>query len=106
LAVTGLLHREYCAEWCRVLQLISAPRSAFTGAVPPHFYGQLIKTPEGRALLHEKGHFADFAAFIRENGLEDDNPARIAQLKSVLWAVVRGSMTSSAHPDAAVHRVT
>jgi rapamycin-insensitive companion of mTOR len=57
--------------------------------VPYHFYGELVKTEEGRAILESKGHFREFARFIREHGLEHENPQIIRKLKSMLWAVVR-----------------
>jgi hypothetical protein len=63
-------------------------RNSFDGISPPHFYGELAKTDEGCQLLKEKGHFRDFAKFIREHGLESRDTSVIAKLKSVLWAVV------------------
>lgn len=36
----------------------------------------------------EKGHFVEFADFIRQQGLENDDPDVIFKLKSILWAVV------------------
>jgi rapamycin-insensitive companion of mTOR len=62
---------------------------AFDGTVPYHFYGELVKTGEGRAILESKGHFFEFARFIREHGLEHEDFRTILKLKSVLWAVVR-----------------
>ncbi|KAM0751148.1 hypothetical protein T439DRAFT_374032 [Meredithblackwellia eburnea MCA 4105] len=59
----------------------------FDGSAPPHFYGELVKTPEGCALLDESGHFPEFAEFIRQFGLEDYDSATIAKLKSALWVV-------------------
>lgn len=40
-------------------------------------------------MLEEKGHFAEFAQFIRQHGLEAADPDVINKLKSILWAVVR-----------------
>ncbi len=57
------------------------------GVVPPHFYGELTKTPEGCQLLQRKGHFAEFAHFIRQHGAESSDSELINKLKSVLWAV-------------------
>ncbi|SPO31737.1 related to protein ste16 [Ustilago trichophora] len=57
------------------------------GVVPPHFYGELAKTPEGCRILHQKGHFAEFAHFIRQHGAEASDSELINKLKSVLWAV-------------------
>ena len=54
-----------------------------------HFYGELVKTAEGRMILDAKGHFQEFADFIRAHGMEDEDLELIAKLKSVLWAVVR-----------------
>lgn len=59
--------------------------------VPPHFYGEMAKSALGAQVLQEKGHFADFADFIRQHGLEDDDVELISKLKSVLWAVVSES---------------
>jgi hypothetical protein len=63
-------------------------RKHFDGTPPPHFYGELVKTPEGCETLAEYGHFAMFADYIQQHGLEDDDLEVIARLKSVLWAVV------------------
>lgn len=61
--------------------------SAKDGVVPPHFYGELAKTPEGCRILQQKGHFAEFAHFIRQHGSEASDSEVINKLKSVLWAV-------------------
>ncbi|KAI0775530.1 Rapamycin-insensitive companion of mTOR, N-term-domain-containing protein [Trametes elegans] len=60
---------------------------AFDGIVPPHFYGVMAKTELGCEVLQEKGHFAEFAHFIRRHGLESEDQEVIFKLKSVLWAV-------------------
>lgn len=62
--------------------------STFESIVPPHFYGEMAKTELGCAVLHEKGHFGDFASFIRRHGLETEDADLILKLKSTLWAVV------------------
>ncbi|EJU03152.1 hypothetical protein DACRYDRAFT_78031 [Dacryopinax primogenitus] len=59
----------------------------FDGMAPPHFYGEMAKTELGCQIIHEKGHFADFAQVIRQYGLEDEDRELITKLKSVLWAV-------------------
>jgi len=61
---------------------------SLSALVPLHFYGELVKTDEGRVILSCKGHLEQFADFIREFGLEDQNLEIISHLKSVLWAVV------------------
>ncbi|CDU24676.1 related to protein ste16 [Sporisorium scitamineum] len=61
--------------------------SSKDGVVPPHFYGELAKTPEGCHILQQKGHFAEFAHFIRQHGAEASDSELINKLKSVLWAV-------------------
>lgn len=71
-----------CADFCR------NPSSMFDGTAPPHFYGELTRTEEGCQVLREKGHFADFAQFVRRHGLEDRDLDIVNKLKSVLWAVV------------------
>lgn len=63
-------------------------RSAFDGVAPLHFYGELVKTAEGRMILEAKGHFQEFVATIRTHGMESSDLTIIAKLKSVLWAVV------------------
>ncbi|KAG8875681.1 hypothetical protein FRB97_004816 [Tulasnella sp. 331] len=55
--------------------------------VPPHFYGEMAKTELGCQVLSDKGHFAEFAHFIRQHGLESEDLDVIVKLKSVLWAV-------------------
>ncbi|TIB33360.1 hypothetical protein E3P77_01003 [Wallemia ichthyophaga] len=67
----------------------------FDGTVPSHFYGELTKTYEGCEFLAEKGHFADFAEFIRRHGFENSDTDLISKLKSVLWAV--GTIGSTPH---------
>lgn len=62
--------------------------SVFDGTVPPHFYGEMAKTALGCKVLEEKGHFPEFAHFIRQHGLESEDFEIINKLKSVLWAVV------------------
>ncbi|KZS93708.1 hypothetical protein SISNIDRAFT_454123 [Sistotremastrum niveocremeum HHB9708] len=59
----------------------------FEGTVPPHFYGEMTKTELGCQVLAEKGHFAEFAHYIRQHGLESEDTDLILKLKSVLWAV-------------------
>ncbi|KAF5385668.1 hypothetical protein D9757_005476 [Collybiopsis confluens] len=59
----------------------------FEGTVPPHFYGEMAKTELGCHILQDKGHFAEFAQFIRKHGHESEDPELIMKLKSVLWAV-------------------
>lgn len=51
----------------------------------------MAKTDVGCQVLQEKGHFSEFAAFIRRHGLESEDQDLILKLKSVLWAVVRTS---------------
>ena len=55
-----------------------------------HFYGELTRTEEGCQLLRKKRHFSDYARYIREHCAESKDLAIIAELKSVLWAVVSG----------------
>ena len=58
------------------------------GTVPPHFYGEMAKTELGCQVLQEKGHFAEFAQFIRQHSREYEDTDIIMKLKSILWAVV------------------
>ncbi|PLW12704.1 hypothetical protein PCASD_21619 [Puccinia coronata f. sp. avenae] len=57
------------------------------GSPPPHFYGELVKTAEGRELLTSKGHFEEFVNTIRKHGLEESNLEIINQVKTALWAI-------------------
>ncbi|KAG5518348.1 hypothetical protein PMAC_003145 [Pneumocystis sp. 'macacae'] len=59
----------------------------FDGLIPPHFYGEIIKTSEGCQLLKNKGHFEHFVSYVfnHKNEYEDKNV--ILQLKSSLWAI-------------------
>lgn len=66
---------------------------SFDGVVPPHFYGEMAKTELGCQVLHEKGHFSEFALFIRQHGHEKEDPELILKLKSILWTV--GNIGSS-----------
>lgn len=61
---------------------------AFDGSVPPHFYGEMSKTELGCQILAEKGHFSEFAQFIRQHSRESEDPDLIMKLKSILWAIV------------------
>lgn len=71
----------------------SDSETRFDGTMPLHFYGELAKTPEGCEVLREKGHFLEFADFIRRNGMEDTDLDILGKLKSVLWTV--GSIGAS-----------
>lgn len=70
--------------------------SNFDGVAPLHFYGELVKTAEGRMILEAKGHFREFVDVIRTHGMESSDLEIIAKLKSVLWAVVRPSSLCTA----------
>jgi rapamycin-insensitive companion of mTOR len=48
----------------------------------------MAKTELGCQVLHEKSHFAEFALFIRQHGLENEDPEVILKLKSIMWTVV------------------
>ncbi|OUM61326.1 hypothetical protein PIROE2DRAFT_45313 [Piromyces sp. E2] len=61
--------------------------------IPPHFYGELIKSKEGSDFLREKGHFKEFANYIRKYGMKNLNRKKLLKLKSILWAV--GNIGSS-----------
>ncbi|KAI9723131.1 MAG: hypothetical protein M1828_004379 [Chrysothrix sp. TS-e1954] len=56
-------------------------------AAPLHFYRELTRTDEGCRLLMNKGHFAEFAAAIRNWGLEDSEPETVLKVKAAMWAV-------------------
>ncbi|KAG8695134.1 hypothetical protein FRC09_009374 [Ceratobasidium sp. 395] len=70
----------------------------FDGTVPPHFYGEMAKTALGCKVLEEKGHFPEFAHFIRQHGLESEDFEIINKLKSILWAVGNIGATAGGLP--------
>ena len=49
----------------------------------------MAKTELGCQVLNRKGHFGEFAQFIKTHGLEQEDPDIILKLKSILWAVVK-----------------
>lgn len=51
----------------------------------------MAKTELGCQVLQEKGHFSEFAEFIRQHSHENEDPDLILKLKSILWAVVSTS---------------
>lgn len=55
---------------------------------PPHFFGELTKTPEGCRYLREKGLVAEFAEVVRLHGMECGDQVVMTNVKSVLWALV------------------
>jgi len=57
------------------------------GHIPPHFYRELTRTQEGCRLLSDKGHFDEFAATIRDYGLQSDDGELLTKVKGCLWAV-------------------
>ncbi|KAL0961199.1 hypothetical protein HGRIS_006168 [Hohenbuehelia grisea] len=71
---------------------------AFDGTVPPHFYGEMAKTELGCQVLQDKGHFADFADFIRQHSNESEDADLIMKLKSILWAVGNVGATDGGLP--------
>ncbi|SCV73876.1 BQ2448_6306 [Microbotryum intermedium] len=76
------------AQALRIDQLPSSlGLSTFDGTPPPHFYGELVKTSEGCAILQDSDHFLMFADYIRDHALEDQDPEILLSLKAALWAV-------------------
>lgn len=93
------------------------------GDVPPHFYRELVRTPDGCRLLQESGHFeaftrhirnaADAATNVHRHKMSDSkanisepqaqakaatDPESILRVKSCLWAIGNvGSMELGAH---------
>ncbi|KAJ6256105.1 hypothetical protein Dda_9197 [Drechslerella dactyloides] len=68
-----------------------------SGYVPPHFYRELAKTTEGCRLLQEKGHFEEFAMFVRQNADEYEDIEIVTKVKGSLWAIGNiGSLPSGA----------
>ncbi|KTW28896.1 hypothetical protein T552_01525 [Pneumocystis carinii B80] len=64
-----------------------AKNNEFDGLIPPHFYGEIIKTSEGCQLLKNKGHFEYFVSNIFKHKDEYEDKNIILHLKSSLWAV-------------------
>ncbi|KAF9355130.1 hypothetical protein BGX26_006953 [Mortierella sp. AD094] len=64
-------------------QLLARAKHVLT----PHFYGELTRTEEGCDLLRRKGHFGEYARYIREHCAESKDPATLSDLKAILWAV-------------------
>lgn len=62
----------------------------FDGYAQSHFYGELTKTDEGCHLLAQKGHFFEFAEYIRTHVNKDLSKEQVMEMKAVLWAVVGG----------------
>ncbi|OAA57250.1 HR1 rho-binding repeat protein [Cordyceps fumosorosea ARSEF 2679] len=55
--------------------------------LPPHFYRELTRTKEGCKLLRDKGHFDEFAATIRDHGMQAEDTELITKVKACMWAV-------------------
>lgn len=66
--------------------------ASFEEMMPSHFYGEMTKTELGCAVLAEKGHFNEFATFIRECWKETKDSELVLKLKSFLWAVVSSNI--------------
>lgn len=65
---------------------------------PLHLYGELAKTEEGCRILRERGHYVQFALYIREHGFEATDAITIHQLKSAIWAVGHIGSTAGGLP--------
>ncbi|CAJ0651764.1 6236_t:CDS:2 [Entrophospora sp. SA101] len=87
----SLLWNDYYFQKYKLLLFTSF--NPFNETTPPHFYGELTKTEEGCQLLREKGHFCEFANYIREHKMENKDRSIITKLKSILWAI--GNIGSS-----------
>ncbi|KAK6346439.1 hypothetical protein TWF730_010761 [Orbilia blumenaviensis] len=75
----------------------SFPDADSIGYVPPHFYRELAKTEEGCRLLQEKGHFEEFAMFVKDNADEYEDIEIVTKVKGCLWAIGNiGSLPSGA----------
>lgn len=66
----------------------SNPRDV-TCAIPPHFFGELVKTHEGRNLLALRDYMSYFSEFIELWGLKNVSGLALLKVKAVLWALVR-----------------
>ena len=60
----------------------------------------MAKTELGCQVLQEKGHFTEFAHFIRQHSHEHEDVDIMMKLKSILWTVVSILRTANAlHSD-------
>ncbi|EEB09264.1 hypothetical protein SJAG_04460 [Schizosaccharomyces japonicus yFS275] len=55
--------------------------------LPLHFYGELVKSPEGCELLRKTQHMEEFMSIIRKHSITECSPGATHQLKSALWTV-------------------
>lgn len=67
--------------------LVDSEKFDSEARVPPHFYKELARTTEGCKLLQDKGHFAEFAATIRDYGMQTEDAELTLKVKGCLWAV-------------------
>ncbi|GAA6031289.1 hypothetical protein JCM8097_005586 [Rhodosporidiobolus ruineniae] len=61
--------------------------STFDGTPPSHFYGELVKTSEGCAILLDSGHLEHFVEIVQSHAESDLDEADVLTLKSVLWTM-------------------
>lgn len=76
----------------------SSSRQQSQQIAPLHLYGELAKTDEGCRILRERGHYVQFASYIREHGFEATDAVTIHQLKSAIWAVGHIGSTAGGLP--------
>ena len=50
--------------------LVLYPRPAAVVSLPPHLYGELVKTSAGCDMLRASGHVDDYAQYIRSESKE------------------------------------
>lgn len=77
----------YLVVQCEVINIDFACRET-TGLVPTHFFGELVKTEAGRALLAERDYLSYFVEFLQLWGLKNVTGMALRKVKAVLWALV------------------
>lgn len=63
-------------------------RSCGFRMTPLHFYGELVRTEEGRHYLRESGHMERFVKELQEFDPKDEDPVHLLRIKAVLWTLV------------------
>jgi rapamycin-insensitive companion of mTOR len=85
--VEASLSRAYAEQPQRTSAVNDLADFQNSGLVPPHFYRELTRTAEGCKLLQDSGHFHEFASYIRDYALDEEDPETLLKVKGCLWAV-------------------
>jgi rapamycin-insensitive companion of mTOR len=85
--VEASLSRAYAEQPQRTTVVDDIADFQDSGLVPPHFYRELTRTAEGCKLLQNSGHFHEFASYIQDFALDEEDPETLMKVKGCLWAV-------------------